>query len=152
MLFSLFSVKYCFSSRVTAKRSSNSKVNFCFLFSDYFISPTIYKQLLRQFPCAEKIQTYSVSTKKLLKRLLHKKAACKMLMKLTPIVHTRNVHAKRYLLMRGRGRGVSLTDTGFEESLKSNFLFTLKLACWNLKKWLAFIDILKLKNDNYKLI
>ena len=47
------------------------------------ISPTFYKQLLRQYSCAKKIQTLAVSTKKLLKRLLYEKAARKMLVKLT---------------------------------------------------------------------
>ena len=48
------------------------------------ISPTFYEQLLRQNPCAKKVQTYNVSTKKLLKTLSYEKAARKMLMKLTP--------------------------------------------------------------------
>ena len=55
---------------------------------DYFIlksiSPTIYKQLLRQFPFPKKLQTQTVSTEKLQKALLYKKAACKMMVKLTP--------------------------------------------------------------------
>ena len=41
------------------------------------------KQLLRQYPIAKKIQTWAVSTKKLLKRLSYKKAAHKILVKLT---------------------------------------------------------------------
>ena len=49
------------------------------------ISPTFYKQLLCQFPFAKKVQTWALSTKKLLERILYKKAARKMLVKLMPV-------------------------------------------------------------------
>jgi hypothetical protein len=48
------------------------------------ISPTFYKQLLRQNPFAKKLQTQIVSTQKLHKKLLYKKAARKILVKWTP--------------------------------------------------------------------
>jgi len=48
------------------------------------ISPMFYEQLLRQYSFAKRIQSQTVSTKKLLKTLLYKKAGHKMLMKLTP--------------------------------------------------------------------
>jgi hypothetical protein len=48
------------------------------------ISPTFYEQLLRQNPFAEKLQTQIVCTVKLHKKLLYKKAARKILVKLTP--------------------------------------------------------------------
>ena len=47
------------------------------------ISPTTYPQLLRQFPFTKKLQTQTVSTEKLHKTLLSKKAAREMLVKLT---------------------------------------------------------------------
>ena len=47
------------------------------------ISPTIYKQLLRQFPFIKKLHTQTISTEKLLKELLYEKAARKLLVKLT---------------------------------------------------------------------
>jgi len=48
------------------------------------ISPTFYEQLLRQNSFAKKLQTQIVSIYKLRKKLLYKKAACKLLVKLTP--------------------------------------------------------------------
>jgi len=48
------------------------------------ISPTFYEQLLRKNPFTEKLQTQIVSTKKLHKTLSYKKAAHKILVKLTP--------------------------------------------------------------------
>ena len=56
------------------------------------ISPTLYKLLLHQFPFAKKLQTQTVSKEKLHKTLSYKKAACKMLLKLTlvkRVVYTR---------------------------------------------------------------
>jgi hypothetical protein len=47
------------------------------------ISPTFYEQLLRQNPFAKKLQTQIVSTEKLRKKLLHEKAARKILVQLT---------------------------------------------------------------------
>ena len=44
----------------------------------------MYEQLLRQYSFAKRIQSQTVSTKKLLKTLLYKKAGHKMLVKLTP--------------------------------------------------------------------
>jgi hypothetical protein len=43
------------------------------------ISPTFYEQLLCQNPFAKKLQTQIVSTQKLRKKLLYKKAARKIL-------------------------------------------------------------------------
>jgi hypothetical protein len=48
------------------------------------ISPTFYEQLLCPNPFAKKLQTQIVSTQRLYKKLLHEKAACKILVKLTP--------------------------------------------------------------------
>jgi hypothetical protein len=48
------------------------------------ILPTFYEQLLRQNPFAKKIQTQIVSTLKLCKKHSCKKAARKILVKLTP--------------------------------------------------------------------
>jgi hypothetical protein len=48
------------------------------------ISPTIYEQLLHPNPFAKKLQTKIVSTSKLHKKLSCKKAARKILVKLTP--------------------------------------------------------------------
>jgi hypothetical protein len=49
------------------------------------ISLTFYEQLLCQNPFTKKLQTQIVSTLKLRKNLLYKKAARKILVKLTPI-------------------------------------------------------------------
>ncbi len=49
------------------------------------ISPIFYEQLLHQNPFAKKLQTQIVSTKKLHKKLSYKKAAHKMLVKLTSV-------------------------------------------------------------------
>ena len=48
------------------------------------ISPAFYEQLLRQNPFTKKLQTQIVSTEKLRKKLLYKKAARKILGKLMP--------------------------------------------------------------------
>jgi hypothetical protein len=48
------------------------------------ISPTFYHQLLCQNPFAKKLRAQIVSTYKLCKKLLHEKAAHKILVKLTP--------------------------------------------------------------------
>jgi hypothetical protein len=58
-----------------------SAASFCHQVS---ISPTFYEQLLRQNPFAKKIQTQIASTLKLRKKLSYKKAAHKILVKLTP--------------------------------------------------------------------
>jgi hypothetical protein len=50
------------------------------------ISPTYYKQLLRRYFCANKVQTLNLSTKKLRAKLLCEKAAPIMLVKLTPSI------------------------------------------------------------------
>ncbi len=55
-----------------------------FPFHLWLVSPTFYKQLLCWFPFTQKLQTQTVSTEKLQKILLYKKAAPKMLVKLTP--------------------------------------------------------------------
>jgi hypothetical protein len=47
------------------------------------ISPTYYVQFLHQYFCTKKVQTLNLSTKKLRAKLLYKKAARKMLVKLT---------------------------------------------------------------------
>ena len=48
------------------------------------ISPMFYEQLLGQYSFAKRIQSQTVSTKKLLKTLAYEKAGGKMLLKLTP--------------------------------------------------------------------
>ncbi len=48
------------------------------------ISPTYYVQLLRRYFFAKKVQTLNLSAKKLCAKFAYKKAAHKMLMKLTP--------------------------------------------------------------------
>jgi hypothetical protein len=48
------------------------------------ISSKFYKQLLRQYSCAKKLQNQTVIREKLHKTLLDKKGTRKMLMKLTP--------------------------------------------------------------------
>jgi hypothetical protein len=48
------------------------------------ISPTLYEQLLRQNPFAKKLQTQIASKEKLRKKRSYKKAAHKILVKLTP--------------------------------------------------------------------
>ena len=48
------------------------------------ISSTFYEQLLRQYPCAENLQSQTASTKILWRKIIGAKAAHKMLMKLTP--------------------------------------------------------------------
>ncbi len=58
-----------------------SVVIFCHLVS---ILPTFYEQLLHQNPLAKKLQTQIVSIEKLRKKLSYEKAACKLLVKLTP--------------------------------------------------------------------
>ncbi len=55
------------------------------------ISPAFYEQLLHQNPFTKKLQTQLVSTEKLCKWLLHKKAACKILVKLPPGLSHLNV-------------------------------------------------------------
>jgi hypothetical protein len=47
------------------------------------ILATFYEQLLNQNPFAKKLQTQIVSTEKLRKKLLYKKASRKILVKLT---------------------------------------------------------------------
>jgi hypothetical protein len=54
---------------------------------DVPISPTFYEQLLCQNPFAKKLQTQIVSTQKLHKTLSYKKAAHKIMVKLTPGIH-----------------------------------------------------------------
>jgi len=49
------------------------------------ISSTFYKQLLRQYSFAKKLQNQTVIREKLLKALLREKGAHKMLMKLTTV-------------------------------------------------------------------
>ena len=48
------------------------------------ISSTFYEQLLRQYLCAEKLQSQTASTKSFLCKNIGSKAARKMLVKLTP--------------------------------------------------------------------
>jgi len=48
------------------------------------ISPTFYEQLFHQYSFAKKLQSQTVSREKPRKTNSNKKAACKMLMKLTP--------------------------------------------------------------------
>jgi len=48
------------------------------------ISSTFYEQLLRQYSCAKKLQSQTVTREKLHKILSFKEAARKMLVKLTP--------------------------------------------------------------------
>jgi hypothetical protein len=48
------------------------------------ISPTFYEQHLHQNPFAKKLQTQTVSTQKLCKKLWYEKAVHKILVKLTP--------------------------------------------------------------------
>ncbi len=54
------------------------------------ISPTFYAQLLRQQSCASKVQTLSVSIKKLHAQLTYVKAERRTLVKLTPRVNLSN--------------------------------------------------------------
>jgi len=49
-------------------------------------SPKFYKQLLRQYSFDQKLQSQTVIIKKLCKIFLYKKAAHKMLLKLTPFL------------------------------------------------------------------
>jgi hypothetical protein len=55
------------------------------------ISPTFYEHLLHQNPFTKKLQTQIVSTHKLRKKLSYEKAACKILVKLTPGACTINL-------------------------------------------------------------
>jgi hypothetical protein len=48
------------------------------------ISPTFYEQLWHQNPFTKKLQAKIVSASKLHKKLSYEKAACKILLKLTP--------------------------------------------------------------------
>jgi hypothetical protein len=50
------------------------------------ISSTFYEQLLRQYPCAENLQSQTASTKVFRRKIIGAKAARKMLMKLTQVV------------------------------------------------------------------
>jgi hypothetical protein len=53
----------------------------CLLWS---ISQAFYDRICANILAPKKVQTSNVSTKKLWAKLLHKKAVCKMLVKLTP--------------------------------------------------------------------
>jgi hypothetical protein len=55
------------------------------------ISSTFYEQLLRQYFCARKLQSQTVTREKLCKTLLYEKDKLKMLMKLTPRVNFINI-------------------------------------------------------------
>jgi len=52
--------------------------------SRVLISPTFYKQFLRQYPFERKLQTQTVIREKPCKTLLYKKTAHTMLVKVTP--------------------------------------------------------------------
>ncbi len=71
------------------------------------ISPTFYEQLLRQNPFAKKLQTQIVSTLNLHRKLSYEKAACKILVKLTPeVVPELSLHVPQHhegLLLRRVG-------------------------------------------------
>ena len=49
------------------------------------ISSTFYAQLLRQYPCAEKLQSQTASTKNFRRKIIGAKTARKMMLKLTDL-------------------------------------------------------------------
>ena len=61
---------WCWVWKLGKEASYTSAVNFTHILRTAFFC---------QFPCAKKVQTFNVSTEKLLARLLYKKVACKML-------------------------------------------------------------------------
>jgi hypothetical protein len=60
------------------------KISYCFCLFKKSISPTFYECICADILVPKKVQTLNVSTKKLRAKLLYKKAAHKMLVKLTP--------------------------------------------------------------------
>jgi len=63
------------------------------------MSSIFYKQLLRQYSFAKKLQSQNVSREKLRKALLYKKGARKMLMKLTP--ECKNLSSRGFIVSSG---------------------------------------------------
>ncbi len=63
------------------------------------ISSSFYKQLLRQYFCAKKLQSQTMTREKLRKAHLYKKVMCKMLMALTPGVDFINVLRTAFTLV-----------------------------------------------------
>ncbi len=88
------------------------------------ISPTFYEQPLRQNPFAKKLQTQTVSTQKLRKKLWYKKAARKILVKLTPgdrlYPHNSSEYDSQQMLI--------------EKKWVSHFLISFSLKCFKFIK------------------
>ena len=83
-LFPYFSLCVCSSVSLTFSPPI-SPLNVCSALLGS-ISSTFYKQLLRQYSCAKKLQSQTASTKSFRHKIIGAKAARKMLMKLTAVL------------------------------------------------------------------